>query len=139
MKVMRLAEAILLGSVNSPQAFGELKDMHTQGTCALGAAMEAVGIEINGLSSSPYGDALKLWPYLDSLLQVCPICGFLADPLNFSGPHMIPHLNDKHRLTRPEIAEIVRQAEDKLFPSDPTPVCIEETITLELPVPTSGR
>ena len=103
-KPMRLSEAIRLGAMMKPQAFGVLID-DNGGTCALGAAYDAVGIKFDA-SGIPNGylDELDLWLHRIIELQAatCPECG-----LNTPAIGLIPHLNDAHRWTRQRIADFV--------------------------------
>ena len=103
-KPMRLSEAIRLGAMMKPQAFGVLID-DNGGTCALGAAYDAFGIKFDA-SGIPNGylDELDLWLHRIIELQAatCPECG-----LNTPAIGLIPHLNDAHRWTRQRIADFV--------------------------------
>lgn len=54
---MKLSDAIRLGSMNGPQAFGETRNRRG-GTCALGAALDAIGKRLE------YHHALEFWPLL---------------------------------------------------------------------------
>jgi hypothetical protein len=69
---MRLSEAIRLGSMLKPQQRGGYLDRH--GTCALGAASEALGMAPDlqtqaGRSCVPYLTLSRAYPWLDSLLE----------------------------------------------------------------------
>lgn len=64
---MRLSEAVRLGSMLNPQGFLCLKDIERDEgddeqcvTCALGAAMDAMGIQVGGLD--PMGRLENLFP-----------------------------------------------------------------------------
>jgi hypothetical protein len=104
-KPMRLSEAIRLGAMMKPQAFGVLVDDDNGGTCALGAAYDAVGIKFDasGIPNGYLGE-LDLWLRRIVELQAatCPACG-----VNTPAIGLIPHLNDTHRWTRQRIAEFV--------------------------------
>lgn len=99
---MRLSEAIMLGSTLRPQTFTTWRD--TVGTCAVGAALDAIGKE-HGLSS----DVIAAWPWVFDSGYPCPAkCGMKSR----AGSIMI-HLNDDHRWTRERIAEYVATIEPK--------------------------
>lgn len=95
---MRLSEAIRLGSMLRPQAFGAFSD--GTGTCAMGAAHEAVGLPFVDDDNDPFG-----W---NAVLGVenCPICGPFSSVLN-----VVAHLNDWHRWPRERIADFVESIE----------------------------
>ena len=98
---MRLSEAISLGAMLHPQAFEMLRSPDGQ-TCALGAALDAVG----GPQSS-YLDLYCHWPDMLHLVVTHPVLGvrtFLEDA--------IAGLNDRHRWTREAIADWVETIED---------------------------
>lgn len=111
---MTLSEAIRIGAMLKPQAFG---GCHVTGaTCALGAAVEAIGalrLCVNGYM--PTDDAIAAlatrWPYIDSVVSN-PITGDGGD-LSF----VIFELNDTHRWTRDQIADFVESIERSLEPS----------------------
>lgn len=101
---MRLSEAIRLGAMLRPQAFGVIFD--GSGTCALGAAYEAIG----KLHRMEECDAREDWPWLKNDKLVCPECG--GSP-GF-GPSVISaHLNDNHLWTREQIADWVETIEQQ--------------------------
>lgn len=95
---LRLSEAIRLGAMLKPQAFGTWFD--GEGTCALGAAIDALGITESNvllLAQTIVGRAR------------CPVCG--CDGAQF---HLVPHLNDDHHWTRERIADWVEQQEQSI-------------------------
>lgn len=102
--MMKLSEAIRLGSTLAPQAFGNFK--HGGGTCALGAAWEAVcgdiGVGILDLPSD--------WSWTGRTSVECPAC----DAPSGSVTRVITHLNDDHRWTREAIADWVKTLEDRM-------------------------
>lgn len=107
---MKLSDAIRLGSMLKPQGFGGLRD-HV-GTCALGAAEDAVG--------------MIWWVKFGShpaLMATCPACG---DATTYdSNLNTVAHLNDDHRWTREQIADWVATIE----PADaPAQAEIETTV-----------
>lgn len=96
---MRLSEAIRLGAMNSPQAFGT--SLNRAGhTCALGAAMDAIGV-----ASSNYMNAVD---HFDELCTVVthPVTGERLCLLS-----VVRVLNDEHRWTRERIADFVEAVE----------------------------
>lgn len=105
---MILSEAIRLGSMLHPQAFGKLWCERRDGlfgpyiresTCALGAAFEAVG----GYEARDFTP----WS-LFSVSAACPQCGVEATVSN-----QITHLNDDHRWTRERIADFIEELEQQ--------------------------
>lgn len=66
---MRLSEAIVLGSMMKPQAFGIMFD--GERTCALGAAKDAIGNLEGPLSVS------QIWPWALADKRMCPACGWV--------------------------------------------------------------
>lgn len=113
---MRLSEAIRLGAMVKPQAFGYLEvtyiyptngplglDRSFSATCAIGAAMEAVGLE---LCSDSAQDFFRCFPEAVMIWELpCPVCGALER----GGP--VPHLNNDHLWTRERIANWVETIE----------------------------
>jgi hypothetical protein len=100
---MRLSEAIRLGALLKPQAFGP---SGWKGSCALRAASEAVGI-LQPVHDLFLYTALALrFPILRHHDVACPSCGH-QDDLMFT----TYHLNDEHRWTREAIADFVETVE----------------------------
>lgn len=102
---MKLSEAIRLGSMLKPQAFGTVFD--GKGTCAVGAAKDAVGklhLSFYYVAHAHRWDANQYqWN------QQCPVCRGITREGVTCG--MIPHLNDDHRWTREQIADWVEGVE----------------------------
>ena len=98
---MKLSEAIRLGSMMKPQAFRAF--YINGGSCALGAACDAIGI--NALIMSEWPIAWRT--FLDDF-RLCPECGHETKPGQL---HTISHLNDSHRWTRERIADYVETVE----------------------------
>lgn len=93
--MLRLSEAIRLGSLLHPQAYGHfLGDT----TCAFGAALEAIG----GLKEN---DSLP-WPDLMGQVATCPVCVQRNSLIN-----IVMHLNDHHHWLRERIADWVEERE----------------------------
>lgn len=95
---MRLSEAIRLGAMLKPQAFGEYNTGNT--TCALGAAMDASNLRCSE-------ELHVLWSWIDGT-AMCPAC---ADGERHIGHIIAAHLNDRHRWTREQIADWVATVE----------------------------
>lgn len=136
---MKLSEAIRLGAMLRPQAFGSIHgiqrgvslggvlglsmpDIVT--TCALGAAMEAFGCkaipaeeatgEVLGTRGRPVKGEMTIqspdeWARFLIGTYSCPAC----DTFRGHGTQIIPHLNDTHRWTRERIASFVEQIENQ--------------------------
>lgn len=130
---MKLSEAIRLGSMVGPQAYGSLRERRRTGflglfgpyeeaTCAIGAAYQAGGITPTKLAvpGGPYvterGRTVKnvttslILPnqWYDTLYseQWCPVCA-----RNAQCRAVIAHLNDDHRWTREQISAWVASVE----------------------------
>lgn len=115
---MKLSEAISMGAMLGPQSFSawQLGDA----TCAIGAAMAAVGIE-DGLSR----DVMRVWPWIfdeERASRVCPVAECAkSNRMAESVGHVIMHLNDNHRLTREQIADWVASVEPQEEQADGGP------------------
>lgn len=117
---MKLSEAILLGSMLRPQAFGHMTD--GVGTCAWGAAEEAMGTPLNDLRNSrgKIGALRPQWNWTADEQDQCPVCGLTRDVANI----ISEHLNDTHRWTRERIAEWVAAIE----PQEPIAVQVNDVV-----------
>jgi hypothetical protein len=107
---MKLSEAIRLGSFLRPQTFGPFSDKC--GTCAMGAALEAVG-KLAKTTDTNSNRVKKIWPWLAWNLQLfqCPWCGVYK---SFSSIFfLIVHLNDVDHLSRQKIAEMIERVENQ--------------------------
>lgn len=103
---MRLSEAIRLGAMLRPQAFGVCDPDRS---CALQAMAEALGVQRH----EGYRDALfKHWPWVHELRAHCPACN--CDGIKES---TISHLNDLHKWTRERIADWVETIEPQPLPA----------------------
>lgn len=119
-----LSEAILLGSTKHPQKFGGFiteKDGKVTETCALVAALDCIGIVDESVEKGQCIQAWKVFPILTKHVNGCPACGKRSTiSLGFElidlteVAMIIPHLNDDHRWTRPQIAEWVKTVEQSL-------------------------
>ena len=106
---MTLSEAIRAGAQMRPrQAFYQLYDSASEGTCALGAAAEAIGI-LDKENSSYTGKAPVEWKPVAKSRQRCPECRVRDD---LQG--CIRHLNNVHRWSREHIADWVHRKELKV-------------------------
>jgi hypothetical protein len=113
--MMRLSDAIRLGAMLAPQGFNGYQDAWGR-TCALGAALEAIGRL--GASHRAYLSWASLYPWLRGLpWRACPACaGYLSEPGLIE---LIVHLNDTHRWTREQIADWVATIEPREEPAAP--------------------
>lgn len=116
---MRLSEAIRLGAMIRPQAYGTYFD--GAGTCANGAALEALGIlDVKSYANTyecqyrlvkafqktdVYAGFRKIYHHM----KACPECG--ATFSEFGRVDAIVHLNNDHRWTRERIADWVESIE----------------------------
>lgn len=102
MTPMLLHEAIRLGAMDTPQAFGKAFD--GRGTCAAGAALHAIG-RLHARAATDYGQYWSVWHKVQN--APCPACGTTSD----NRSKTIPHLNDEHRWTREQVADWVQTIE----------------------------
>ncbi len=109
---MELSEAIRLGATLNPQCADSWVRTGPEGisTCALAAALEAVGANLQQLSvRGGIAEAFESFPVLRDFSDgvSCPACR-QPFPLAF----LIVHLNDWHRWTRQQIADLVAEIEE---------------------------
>lgn len=100
--MVKYSEAIRLGSMLRPQAFGVGFD--GVATCANGAAREAVG----KLNCDDY-QMRHYFPICETQMEYCPICRDQTMVPNLAG--CVAHLNDDHGWTREQIADFVQAIE----------------------------
>lgn len=116
---MKLSEAIRLGSMVRPQAFGNYYD--ADGSCAMGAALEAHGHRDSILARLPCAVSLKAmapeWVWATTTMQTA--CPFGC--LTCSSFAIAAHLNDYHRWTREAIADWIATIEPQ---EQPEPVAV---------------
>jgi hypothetical protein len=124
---LKFSEAVRLGAMATPQAFGTLTDQDG-GTCGVGAAVRAAGCRIvptlfaqqffgeNGLLplrtglQSPLTVIIPIeWGAVLSQESHCPECGLVLVV-----SQLITHLNDEHRWPRTRQADFVEAIEQKL-------------------------
>jgi hypothetical protein len=114
---MRLSEAIRLGSMIRPQAFGAA--FEDGKSCAIGAAADAVGL-LNTTRNSA-----QEWSFFDVLARTssslghkqeaaCPAC-HTSETIWL--PSIIVHLNDHHKWTREQIADWIDTFESERQPA----------------------
>lgn len=121
---MKLSEAIRLGSMISPQAFGVIGS--SEGTCALGGAFEAAGLKriaplgrefptlpTRGLATEAEGTFCVSYEWFRTLSVYASCPGGCACKLASTRQlcSQIPHLNDVHRWSRERIADWVHSIE----------------------------
>lgn len=111
MNTLKLSEAIRLGSMMRPQCFEDY--YRNGGSCALGAALEAVG---HPFGNNHPGREEDRWPILLTVdAMPCPEhCG---QPMF----NAITHLNDFHRWPRERIADWVESIEKQQEAVQPVP------------------
>jgi len=119
---MKLAEAIWLGAMLKPQAFGALEDTNGN-TCALGAAYDAIG-ELHTGQGYDWSWACRRFPVLKAIdgnraRPRCFVCGTYVESI-------VPHINDEHRWTREQIADWVETIES------PAPQAVGEALTADV-------
>lgn len=97
---MRLSEAMRLGAMLRPQAYGAFTD--GVGTCAFGAANEALGLDVNDSNGYEF-------EALISHKAKCPVVGCGCRRRIVAT--VVHHLNDEHYWTREQIADWVESIE----------------------------
>lgn len=132
--MIKLSEAIRLGSLLRAQGFGEVfSNLDSDGTaltsetksCAMGAALEAAGCKVDWAPSTPGasirgGDNFEgrlvqsitvptEWLFLLVEFAACPHCTY-----RHTLRRTIAHLNDVHCLTREAIADFVEVVEQRV-------------------------
>ena len=132
---MKLSDAISVGAKLRPQGTGAYYDAETHATCAMGAALEAVGVDITALDMVVlWGKCGRLWSWARAKQHECPVgdCGSITSAMG-----IITHLNDRpHCWTRERIAAWVAVVE----PQDGQPCATVPQETLEaVPAQPHGR
>lgn len=122
---MYLHTSMRLGSMLRPQGFGGAFMEGEAGieSCALGAALEAIGEMNTGKYAS------DLWPELYALQTPCPVCFIPRGVLHVIGFC----LNDAHRWTREQIATWLEPIELAYYEEHPEarPKDVEVEVGLE--------
>ena len=104
---MRLSEAIRWGARRGAQVRGKLRDRRTNATCALGAAAAAMGAHEDDL---PIDRA----NVMRRMRELFPILRATLGPGRETVEKAIAALNDRHGLTREQIASRVADWEHAL-------------------------
>lgn len=108
--MMHFSTAIRLGAMMKPQGGAGAGNPGGPTSCALGAALDAVGAKYDAFSRD-------FWPWVESMDYGCPVSGCTMEvPMYYSkcprwGIGLIPHLNNTHQWTRECIADWVEQRE----------------------------
>lgn len=108
---MKLSEAIRLGAMMKPQGFEVL--IADGRSCAIGAAADAIGANVDDSS----GSMSAVPPKLRTAFPLLSVCADSPCPSKDCGvircgvSSVIIHLNDTHRWTREEIADWVESRE----------------------------
>jgi hypothetical protein len=97
---MKLSEAIRLGAMDTPQAFYETRD-HKGGTCAMGAALHAIGVV-----GRPYSATIEFFP-----LALKAADHPLRRDDDWIVISIIRDLNDEYKWSRQRIADWVETIE----------------------------
>ena len=122
--MLKLSEAIRLGSMETMQAIGAFYSKEADAACALGAALLAVGhLNRDGEDLNHYDEVYACWPEARRRGYGCPSCLHVT-PLN-PVAEIIIHLNDDHEWTRERIADWVATVENAIpaaAPETPEPV-----------------
>jgi hypothetical protein len=107
--MMKLSEAIRLGAMMKPQAFGPQIGSSTtkDKSCALQAASEALSLTWTHATAA-YSELFNLYPFLRQS-AICPMTGLIHDDTM----QTIYLLNDVHKWTREAIADWVETIEEK--------------------------
>jgi hypothetical protein len=108
---MKLSEAIRLGAMMKPQCFHRLYDEITGGSCAFGAALDAVG--------GKYAEIPIEWFSSGAFHAVCPECDNTQRSDRYAG-NTIAHLNDEHWWSRERIADWVHTLEATVLEAEST-------------------
>ena len=120
---LKLSDAMRLGAMLGPQVFGKLRSVVAvklpngdttidEGTCAIGAVLEATGFEENSRQ------LVERWPWILNLVA-CPACG--DDASHSDVLATIVQLNDSHLWTRERIADWL----DTTFEQPATTVAVD--------------
>lgn len=114
---MKLSEAIRLGAMLRPQGFGCTAFVRSDESCALGAALEAVGkrsVEYDG--EKAFMVVKDEWPILETFVET-PTAAFRQvrlRPKQIQFTDAVWRLNDIGKLTREQIADWVESVEQQI-------------------------
>jgi hypothetical protein len=104
---MKLSEAIRLGALLRHQAFGSY--FSNEGSCALGAAAEAIGCTVRLKEHAVALTLRSSFPLYDSPVAIiCPDC---QNSYESCVSEIVAHFNDEHYWTRERIADWVETRE----------------------------
>lgn len=152
--MMKLSEAIRLGSMIRPQAFGSIKTHPGSGrraaTCALGAGLEAIkarvkvsigrkgqfdtrGKPLEGRTVYTWNWPAELRPIVYALAEYPCLCGISHPSLTAHVQTIIPHLNDVHRWTRQQIADWVEMVEAKHHERQALRAQLDQSLSIKIP------
>lgn len=121
---MKYSEAMRLGAMLAPQAYGVFKDQNGN-TCANGAVMEAMGVNL-----IPMGQHFKDWrktlsSFPEAMIPAtCPVCGkhsssyvkYYGEQRNGAWGIVADCLNNTHKWTREQIADwLEREIEPQVY------------------------
>lgn len=112
---MKLSEAIRLGAMKRPQAFGVLFHRREGSTCAWGAALDAIGTLdkiLVGMNEQQQQDLIRAsFPDVHKWgMMMCPSCPTSWLTYRTALDTLI-HLNDRHEWSRQRIADWVETIE----------------------------
>ena len=121
---MKLSDLIILGSMQSGQAFGVIIDDEGN-TCANGAALLALGVPAEDLQNGMQWKHPKSRPFFEwqKVNVAHPFTGVLTGLLS-----VVIELNNIHRWPRAKIAEWVSTVEPQEVPTDITSSPKENTV-----------
>ena len=110
---MKLSEAILLGSMNKPQGFGPSSvNPRSKRTCAIGAALDAMGVTCVDMVGNEYVYLYKIWPFTNN--EVLSPADYTRNRISkgqyCSVDRLIWTMNDSG-MTREAIAEWIKTIE----------------------------
>ena len=100
---MKASEALLLGSLSTEQSF-----YPGYGTelCALETIAHALGLPCSAREYDFYSQLLNVYPWMGGYRSPCPVCKTIGAVISVTW-----HLNDMHKMPRPQIAEWLKQYE----------------------------
>lgn len=106
---MKLSEAIREGAKLRPQT--HRRYWQPNGSCALGAAVEATKGSVAASSVSIREHLNEVWQGLRDTYKYCPVdcCRWQRHEALYDVPAIVVHLNDDHDWTREEIADWVEK------------------------------
>lgn len=123
-KTMLFSEAIRLGSTLKPKAKGAIFD--GVGTCAYGAALDAVGLLVEGGGFVAIKSLAWGWMYEKSC--DCPACNLGEMEIAY----VVTHLNDSHDWSRERIADFVAELEIRFGIGEPVAEYVGEKAAQEV-------